>query len=70
MHLEFCQATVSAFKPIVHIHILTGKIYPISIQLAINQPVHPVSFLRKSISGRHRPVRVADGPMTARYRFK
>ena len=30
---------------------------------------HPVSILRKSISGRHRPVRVADGPMTARCRF-
>ena len=30
---------------------------------------NPVSILRKSISGRHRPVRVADGPMTARYRF-
>ena len=31
--------------------------------------VVPVSILRKSISGRHRPVRVADGPMTARCRF-
>ena len=30
---------------------------------------YPVSILRKSISGRHRPVRVADGPMTARCRF-
>ena len=29
----------------------------------------PVSILRKSISGRHRPVRVADGPMTSRCRF-
>ena len=29
----------------------------------------PVSILRKSISGRHRPVRVADGPMTVRCRF-
>ena len=29
----------------------------------------PVNILRKSISGRHRPVRVADGPMTARCRF-
>ena len=29
----------------------------------------PVSILRKSTSGRHRPVRVADGPMTARCRF-
>ena len=31
--------------------------------------VVPASILRKSISGRHRPVRVADGPMTARCRF-
>ena len=30
---------------------------------------YPVSILCKSISGRHRPVRVADGPMTARCRF-
>ena len=29
----------------------------------------PVSILYKSISGRYRPVRVADGPITARYRF-
>ena len=27
--------------------------------------IYPVSILCKSISGRHRPVRVADGPMTA-----
>ena len=30
---------------------------------------YPVSILRKSISDRHQPVRVADGPMTARCRF-
>ena len=29
----------------------------------------PVSILHKSIAGRCRPVRVADGPTTARYRF-
>ena len=29
----------------------------------------PVSILHKSISGRYRPVRVPDGPITARYRF-
>ena len=29
----------------------------------------PVSILRKSIAGRYRPVRVADGPITARCRF-
>ena len=32
-------------------------------------PPPPVSILRKSISGRHRPVSYPDGPMTARYRF-
>ena len=30
---------------------------------------YPVSILHKSIAGRYRPVRVADGPITARYRF-
>ena len=29
----------------------------------------PVSILYKSIAGRYRPVRAADGPITARYRF-
>ena len=28
-----------------------------------------VSILYKSVAGRYRPVRVADGPKTARYRF-
>ena len=32
-------------------------------------PNVPVSILYKSIAGRYRPVRVADGPITARYRF-
>ena len=31
--------------------------------------VIPASNLRKSTSGRHRPVSYPDGPMTARYRF-
>ena len=29
----------------------------------------PVSILHKSITGRYRPVRVADGAITARCRF-
>ena len=31
--------------------------------------VHPVSILYKFIAGQYRPVRVADGPITARCRF-
>ena len=30
---------------------------------------YPASILYKSIAGHYRPVRVADGPITARYRF-
>ena len=44
------------------------KIYQY-IQSPYSKNMHPVSILRKSISGRHRAVRVADGPMTARCRF-
>ena len=32
-------------------------------------PPYPVSILYKSIAGRYRSVRVADGPITARYKF-
>ena len=35
----------------------------------INQPAYPHSILHKSIAGQYRPVRVADGPITARCRF-
>ena len=31
--------------------------------------IYPASILYKSIAGRYRPVRVADGPITACYRF-
>ena len=31
--------------------------------------VEPASIIYNSIAGRYRPVRVADGPITARYRF-
>ena len=36
-------------------------------QIFVN--AHPVSILYKSVAGRYRPVRVADGPITVRYRF-
>ena len=31
--------------------------------------IFPASILYKSIAGPYQPVRVADGPITARYRF-
>ena len=36
---------------------------------ASSESVSPVSILHKSIAGHYRPVRVADGPIMARYRF-
>ena len=41
-----------------------------SFRLAISSLTYfPVSILYKSIAGRYRPVRIADGPTTARFRF-
>ena len=40
-----------------------------SVQCTPSVSSYPASILRKSISGRHRPVSYPDGPMTARYRF-
>ena len=42
------------------LNVLSGHILRYSI---------PVSILHKSITGRYRPVRVGDGPITARCRF-
>ena len=39
------------------------------VESQILRSVYPVNSLYKSIAGRYRPVRVADGPITARYRF-
>ena len=39
------------------------------IKIVIRYKKVPASILYKSIAGRYRPVRVADGPITARYRF-
>ena len=36
---------------------------------SFNNTFNPASILRKSTSGRHRPVSYPDGPITARYRF-
>ena len=36
---------------------------------AITFRIYPVSILYKSIAGRYRSVRVADGPITVRCRF-
>ena len=37
--------------------------------LKLNSSIIPVSIFYKFIASRYRPVRVADGPITARYRF-
>ena len=34
-----------------------------------NRGITPISILYKSIAGHYRPVRIADGPITSRYRF-
>ena len=52
---------------------ITVSVNSVSRQLKLDQTtpfwIFPVSILYKSIAGRCRPVRVTDGPMTARFRF-
>ena len=42
---------------------------PSNVRLYQVRKNFPVSILYKYIAGRYRPVRVVDGPITARYRF-
>ena len=57
-------------------HLLWSSDFALNLEQYLMNECHtwhidsiPVSIQRKSLSGRHRPVRVADGPMTARCRF-
>ena len=51
------------------IDILLSKKVLKNMNTIINCGICPVSILYKSIAGRYRSVRVADGPITTRYRF-
>ena len=39
------------------------------MSLNMKKRIFPLSIPNKSVAGRYRPVRVADGPITARWRF-
>ena len=57
-----------------HIHDQSSKPFQLQSQFPLRGCLpltfpFPASILHKSIAGRYRPVRVADGPITARYRF-
>ena len=43
--------------------------YYVSAQSSYQEQYNTVGILHKSIAGRYQPVRVADGPITARCRF-
>ena len=53
------------FAKVEYIWVLQDKEETISLLCIYS----PVSILHKSLAGRYRPVRVADGPIKARYRF-
>ena len=48
---------------------ITGQVKHVHFDESDQTDYIPVSILHKSIAGRSRPVRVADGPITARCRF-
>ena len=64
-HVTFCLLGVCRQRRPISDKTISTTFPPLLVYLL---PI-PVSILRKSISGRHRLVRVADGLMTARCRF-
>ena len=63
-------ASRSCDQPAVTLPLNGTNLGPGSIAVIWNNPSScPASILRKSTSGRHRPVSYPDGPMTVRYRF-
>ena len=70
--LDYKLITLQLFPENKRWHFKTyflGKVKKNIFFLLSMQSFNPVSILYKSIAGRYRPVRVADGPITARYRF-
>ena len=65
-----CFSSKFEYRAVIRYLYLKGKTSKeIHGELADVYGSSPVSILYKSIAGRYRPVRVADGPITARYRF-
>ena len=56
-------------KVVIEVSDNTDPDQPAEIYSLIQENGYPVSILHKSIAGRYRPVRVADGPITVRCRF-
>ena len=61
----YTLSRTKAMKSTFYINVLTYLLFVLSITWL----VFPVSLLYRSIAGRYRPVAVADGPITGRYRF-
>ena len=59
---------VSKFKFRV-VMVFTTSLFVTLTHLCYMYTVYPANILYKSTAGRYRPVRVADGPITARCRF-
>ena len=63
-----CRVLMLWGQSVLDVHYYTWSL-PVKKVKIVYAGQYPVSILCKSISGRHRPVRVADGPMTDRCRF-
>ena len=73
IHVVHCRIYPKYWNTLTSYHtcpkVWTG-ILPMSRSLKLLvESLNPVSIIYKSTAGRYRPVRVADGPITARYRF-
>ena len=65
---EYLMKGNESVKPLKLCQVLLYKGMLVAVSSVKLVVTTPVSILRKSTSGRHRPVSYPDGPMTARYR--
>ena len=64
-----CSVGLLMMSPLAKGNILAKNVIVHFIRTTWIVRLYPVSTLHKSTAGRYRPVRVADGPITAHCRF-
>ena len=64
-----CRFPLGVWEGLRFVIVALPRLFSYFSYVAFALPLFSVSILHKSIAGRYQPVRVADGPITARCRF-
>ena len=63
---------ITDVRPRMNLELFLVDLHRFSLVVSINvvlKRTYPTYIVHKSIAGRYQPIRVADGPITVRYRF-